>query len=179
MRAVEHEARARVIEAAQAPVARVVAALARRAEARLVPVVLLVAPDALARRVERVLDDEVAHQAARMRPGCLVVDDVRGGEAADVLTLLGSRAGGDLVGVHCAISGADGLAALRTLLQVGGVRDDAASGVIASAAHVLVCVDHTEKGRKVVRVSEVRGGRGQGQLEVKDLYVYDGGFRQA
>lgn len=123
---------------------------------------------------------QVAHQAARMRPGCLVVDDVRGGEAADVLTLLGSRAGGDLVGVHCAITGTDGLAGLRTLLQVGGVRDDAAAGVIASAAHVLVCLDHTEKGRKVVRVSEVRAGRaGQGPLEVKDLYVYDGGFRSA
>jgi hypothetical protein len=52
--------------------------------------------------------------------------------------------------------------------------------VIASAAHVLVCVDHTEKGRKVVRVSEVRNGRGvQGQVEFKDLYVYDGGFRPA
>ncbi|MBK6808378.1 MAG: Flp pilus assembly complex ATPase component TadA [Sandaracinaceae bacterium] len=124
---------------------------------------------------------QVAHQAARMRPGCLLVDDVRGAEAADVLTLVGSRAGGDLVGVHCAISGGDGLAALRTLLMLGGVRDaDVASGVIASAAHVLVCVDHTEQGRKVVRVSEVRNGRGiQGQVELKDLYVYDGGFRPA
>jgi pilus assembly protein CpaF len=72
---------------------------------------------------------QVAHQAARMRPGCLLVDDVRGAEAADVLTLVGSRAGGDLVGVHCAISGGDGLAGLRTLLTLGGVRDaDVASG---------------------------------------------------
>lgn len=123
---------------------------------------------------------QVAHQAARMRPGCLLVDDVRGGEAADVLTLLGSRAGGDLVGVHCAIAGSDGLAGLRTLLQLGGVKHDTASSVIASAAHVLVCVDHTEKGRKVVRVSEVRSGRAaDGQVELKDLYVYDGGFRPA
>lgn len=122
---------------------------------------------------------QVAHQAARMRPTCLVVDDVRGAEAVDVLTIVGSRAGGDLVGVHCAATGTDGLAGLRTLLQVGGVRDaDTATGLIASAAHVLVCLENTEKGRKVVRVSEVRGGGG-GPFEVKDLYLYDGGFRQA
>ena len=123
---------------------------------------------------------QVTHQAARMRPMCMVVDDVRGGEAADVLTILGSRAGGDLVGVHCAATGGDGLAGLRTLLHIGGVRDEAAaSGLIASAAHVLVCLGNTEQGRKVVRVSELRGVGGPGPLEVKDLFVYDGGFRSA
>ena len=81
---------------------------------------------------------------------------------------------------HYGVFWRERFAGLRTLLQLGGVKHDTASSVIASAAHVLVCVDHTEKGRKVVRVSEVRSGRAaDGQVELKDLYVYDGGFRQA
>ena len=121
---------------------------------------------------------QVAHQATRMRPTCLVVDDVRGGDAVDVLTILGSRAGGDLVGVHCTATGGDGLAGLRTLLHMGGVRsDDAAAGLIASAANLLVCLAITPQGRKAVRLSEIR--RTGASLEVKDLHVHDGGFHPA
>jgi pilus assembly protein CpaF len=86
-----------------------------------------------------------------MRPDRLVVGEVRGGEALDLLLALNTGHDGSLATVH-ANGPADALRRLETMALMAGV--DLPHGAIresiATAVHVVVHVDRQGDGRRVV-----------------------------
>ncbi|MDX6377927.1 MAG: pilus assembly protein CpaF [Gaiellaceae bacterium] len=93
----------------------------------------------------------LVRNALRMRPDRLVVGEVRGGEALDLLLALNTGHDGSLATVH-ANGPADALRRLETMALMAGV--DLPHGAIresiATAVHVVVHVDRRADGRRVV-----------------------------
>ena len=92
----------------------------------------------------------LVRNALRMRPDRLVVGEVRGGEALDLLLALNTGHDGSLATVH-ANAPADALRRLETMALMAGV--DLPHGAIresiATAVHVVVHVDRQPDGRRV------------------------------
>jgi pilus assembly protein CpaF len=116
---------------------------------------------------------QVMHQAQRLRADRLVIDDVRDESALDALTVLASRGGGGLVGVHAA-AGNQPLDALRGLACLGASSPQSVESLLARGVHVIVQVGHADGGRRITRIAEVvQDGRG---CETRELFGYNGGF---
>src|SRR5690606_6686234 len=116
------------------------------------------------------------HSALRMRPDRLVIGDVRGGEAFELLQAMGSSIDGALV----AVSG-DGarsaLARLSTLAQLGagGSGPEAVRDLVASVVSVVVHVARFADGvTRVIAIEEVLGAV-PGGFDVQEIFGYRGG----
>jgi pilus assembly protein CpaF len=108
-----------------------------------------------------------------MRPDRLVVGEVRGGEAFDMLQALNTGHDGSVSTVH-ANSPADALARLETLVLLGGVALPLAAvrGQLARAIDVIVQVARASGGRReIVEIAEVCAGRGSRALSVRSLFA--------
>jgi pilus assembly protein CpaF len=104
---------------------------------------------------------ELVRAALRMRPDRLVVGEVRGGEALDMLQACNTGHDGSLSTVH-ANSAADALARLETLTLFSGVALPLAAvrAQLAAAIDAIVQVARGERGRReIVDVAEVQPGR--------------------
>jgi pilus assembly protein CpaF len=116
---------------------------------------------------------ELVRAALRMRPDRLVVGEVRGSEAFDMLQALNTGHDGSLSTVH-ANSPADALARLETLVLLGGVALPLAAvrGQLAAAIDAVVQVARRASGtREIVDVGEVGPARGSRALGVRSLLV--------
>jgi len=119
---------------------------------------------------------ELVRAALRMRPDRLVVGEVRGGEAFDMLQALNTGHDGSLSTVH-ANSPVDALARLETLVLLGGVALPLAAvrSQVSSAVDVIVQVARGANGaRAVVEVAEVGAARGADALAVRTILVRRG-----
>jgi pilus assembly protein CpaF len=96
----------------------------------------------------------LVRNALRMRPDRIVVGEVRGGEAFDLLMAMNTGHDGSMATVH-ANSPADALRRLETMALLGGVEipHGAVREGIASAIHVVVHLVRTPDGRR--RVTDV------------------------
>ncbi|MFT4110759.1 TadA family conjugal transfer-associated ATPase [Propionicimonas sp.] len=92
---------------------------------------------------------DLVRQALRMRPGRLVVGEVRGAELADLLSALNTGHEGGCGTVH-ANSAADVPARLEALAALGGLGRDALHAQVAAALQVLVHVRRLPDGRRWV-----------------------------
>lgn len=95
----------------------------------------------------------------RMRPDRIVVGEVRGPEALDMLQAMNTGHDGSLTTVH-ANSPRDSIARLETLVLMAGMDlpVKAIRGQIASALHFIVQTARLRDGsRKVVKITEVQG----------------------
>jgi pilus assembly protein CpaF len=104
---------------------------------------------------------ELVRAALRMRPDRLIVGEVRGGEALDMLQACNTGHDGSLSTVH-ANSAADALARLETLTLYSGVALPLAAvrAQLAAAIDAVVQVARGEHGRReIVTVTEVQAGR--------------------
>jgi pilus assembly protein CpaF len=104
---------------------------------------------------------ELVRAALRMRPDRLVVGEVRGGEALDMLQACNTGHDGSLSTVH-ANSPADAIARLETLTLLSGVALPLAAirSQLASAIDVVVQVVRGRDGqREISAVAEVTSGR--------------------
>jgi pilus assembly protein CpaF len=104
---------------------------------------------------------ELVRAALRMRPDRLVVGEVRGGEALDMLQACNTGHDGSLSTVH-ANSAADALARLETLTLFSGVALPlpAIRAQLAAAVDAIVQVARgTDGKREIVAVAEVQPGR--------------------
>jgi pilus assembly protein CpaF len=102
---------------------------------------------------------ELVRASLRMRPDRLVVGEVRGAEAFDMLQALNTGHDGSLSTVH-ANSPADALARLETLVLLAGVALplNAVRAQVSAAVDAIVQVARAEGGaRAVVAVAEVGG----------------------
>jgi pilus assembly protein CpaF len=99
----------------------------------------------------------VLREAERLRTERLVIDDIRGAEAYDVLVTMAARRGGVLAGVH-ATSSDDALRHLEMLASLDGrVPPTGAHALIRAAVHITVQLGVGADGvRRVVAIEEVK-----------------------
>jgi len=117
---------------------------------------------------------ELVRSALRMRPDRIVVGEVRGPEALDMLQAMNTGHEGSLTTVH-ANSPSDALNRLETMALWAGtdLPSRAIREQIASAIHLIVQQDRLPDGaRKITRISEVLSLK-RGEFLVQDLFVFE------
>ncbi|HEX2180297.1 MAG TPA: CpaF family protein, partial [Actinomycetota bacterium] len=105
---------------------------------------------------------DLVRNALRMRPDRIVVGEVRGGEALDMLQAMNTGHEGSLTTIHCN-SPRDGLARLETMVLMAGydLPLRAIRTQIASAVDIIIHIDRFGDGsRRVTHISEVQGMEG-------------------
>ncbi|MGP0097295.1 MAG: CpaF family protein [Terriglobales bacterium] len=110
----------------------------------------------------------------RMRPDRIVVGEVRGEEAFDMLQAMNTGHEGSLTTVH-ANSPRDALARIENMVSMANLNipERAIRHQIANAVHAVVQVARLSDGsRKVVTVSEVTGMDGD-MITLQDIFVFD------
>lgn len=110
----------------------------------------------------------------RQRPDRIVVGEVRGGEALDMLQAMNTGHDGSLSTVH-ANSSRDAVSRLETLVLMSGVDlpQRAVSQQIAQAIDLFVVLERLADGtRRVTEVSEVQGMEGD-TITLQRLYEFD------
>lgn len=122
-------------------------------------VVRLVTCPGDARGAGRVTIRDLLRAALRLRPDRIIVGEIRGGEAMDLIQAMTSGHGGGLSTVHAACP-EDALRRLETLALMSGVDIPlfALRSQIASAIDVIVLVARTRDGRRAITtISAVTG----------------------
>jgi pilus assembly protein CpaF len=117
---------------------------------------------------------DLVRNALRMRPDRIVVGEVRGGEALDMLQAMNTGHEGSISTIH-ANSPRDGLARLETMaLMAGmdlGVR--AVREQMASALDLIIHQSRLRDGtRRVTHLTEVVGMEGD-VITLQDIYLFD------
>jgi pilus assembly protein CpaF len=118
---------------------------------------------------------ELVINALRMRPDRIIVGEVRGGEALDMLQAMNTGHDGSLTTVH-ANSPRDALSRLETMALFSGLELPlrAVREQIARAVHLVVQQSRLADGRRgVVRITEVRGMEGD-VIVTQDLFTREG-----
>ena len=115
---------------------------------------------------------DLIKSALRMRPDRIIVGEVRGGEAMDMLQALNTGHEGSLSTAH-ANSARDMLSRLETMVLMGIDMPLAAiRAQIATAIDIVIHLGRMrDKTRKVLEINEVVGIR-NGQIELNRLYVF-------
>ena len=117
---------------------------------------------------------DLVRNALRMRPDRIVVGEVRGGEALDMLQAMNTGHDGSISTIH-ANSPRDAVARLETMVLMAGfdLPSKAIREQISSALNVIVQVARLSDGtRKVVKVSEVTGMEGS-VIVMQDIFVFE------
>ena len=117
---------------------------------------------------------ELLINSLRMRPDRIVVGEVRGAEALDMLQAMNTGHDGSLTTIH-ANSPRDGVSRLEVMvslananMQVVAIRQQ-----IASAVHVFVQISRLSDGtRRVMNITEVTGMEGE-VITMQDLFVFE------
>ena len=110
----------------------------------------------------------------RMRPDRIVVGEVRGEEAFDMLQAMNTGHEGSLTTVH-ANSPRDALARIENMVSMANLNipERAIRHQIANAVHAVVQVARLSDGsRKVITISEVTGMEGD-MITLRDVFVFD------
>ena len=117
---------------------------------------------------------DLLKNALRMRPDRIIIGEVRGGEALDLLQAMNTGHDGSLSTVH-ANTTRDALARIETMVLMAGL-DLPARAIkeqLASALHlVLQLVRFSDGTRKVVKLSEITGMEGN-TIVMHDVLVFE------
>ena len=118
---------------------------------------------------------DLVRNALRMRPDRIIVGEVRGAEAFDMLQAMNTGHEGSITTVH-ANTPRDALSRIESMVMTTGF--DLPSRTIreqmASALHMILQVNRLVDGtRRVVGVSEVSGMEGE-LVTLQDLFVFEG-----
>jgi pilus assembly protein CpaF len=119
---------------------------------------------------------DLVRNALRMRPDRIIVGEVRGAEALDMLQAMNTGHDGSISTIH-ANSARDSLARLEVMMQMAGLGlgTRALRQQISQAIDVVVQTARLADGsRKVVAVSEVMGMEGE-TIVLQDLFLYERG----
>lgn len=115
---------------------------------------------------------ELVINALRMRPDRIVVGEVRGGEALDMLQAMNTGHDGSMTTVH-ANTPRDSLSRLETQVLMGGIELPAKAirQQIASAINIIVQLNRLRDGsRKITAISEVVGMEGD-TITMQDIFL--------
>jgi pilus assembly protein CpaF len=116
---------------------------------------------------------DLVRNALRMRPDRIIVGEVRGGEALDMLQAMNTGHDGSMSTVH-ANNPRDAVNRLETLVLLAGTElpSRAIRGQIASAVNVIVQTERLRGGsRKIVSIAEVLG-MVDGEIAMQELFAF-------
>ncbi len=117
---------------------------------------------------------ELVINALRMRPDRIVVGEVRGGEALDMLQAMNTGHDGSLTTIH-ANNPRDAVARLETMSLMAELNlpDRAVRQQIASAVSLIVQVARLSDGsRRITQISEVTGINDE-MVTLQDIFVFE------
>ncbi|HKY43515.1 MAG TPA: CpaF family protein [Pyrinomonadaceae bacterium] len=117
---------------------------------------------------------DLVRNSLRMRPDRIVIGEVRGGEAIDMLQAMNTGHDGSLTTIH-ANTPRDALARLETMIQMTGMRlsDRAMRQQIASALNLVVQVARMSDGsRRITSISEITGMEGE-TITMQEIFQYE------
>jgi pilus assembly protein CpaF len=117
---------------------------------------------------------DLVKNALRMRPDRIVIGEVRGGEAIDMLQAMNTGHDGSLTTIH-ANTPRDALARVETMIQMTGMRlsDRAMRQQIASALDLVLQVARMSDGsRRVTSISEITGMEGD-VITMQEIFMYE------
>jgi pilus assembly protein CpaF len=117
---------------------------------------------------------ELLVNCLRMRPDRIVVGEVRGEEALDMLQAMNTGHDGSLTTVH-ANSPRDAVSRLEVMVSLANSNMQLVSvrQQIASAVHLLVqAARHSDGSRRVINVTEVTGMEGD-VVTLQDIFVFE------
>lgn len=117
---------------------------------------------------------DLVKNALRMRPDRIVIGEVRGEEAIDMLQAMNTGHDGSLTTIH-ANSPRDALARLETMIQMAGLRisDRAMRWQIASAIQLVIQITRLSDGtRRIASISEITGMEGD-TISMQEIFQYE------
>jgi pilus assembly protein CpaF len=117
---------------------------------------------------------DLVRNALRMRPDRIVIGEVRGGEAIDMLQAMNTGHDGSLTTIH-ANTPRDALSRLETMIQMTGMRlsDRAMRQQVASAINIVLQVARMSDGsRRVTSISEITGMEGE-TITMQEIFQYE------
>ena len=117
---------------------------------------------------------DLVRNSLRMRPDRIIVGEVRGGEALDMLQAMNTGHEGSLSTVH-ANSPRDALSRIETMVLMAGIDlpTRAIREQVASAIHLIIQVTRLKDGsRRISHITEVAGMEGD-IITLQDLFVLD------
>ena len=116
---------------------------------------------------------DLVHSSLRLRPDRLVIGEIRGGEALDLLQALNTGHAGSMSTIH-ANSSRDCLSRIETCALLSGI-DIPLSALRSQVAAAIDVVVHTARlsdgSRKITAVSEVLELK-DGEYQLQDLYLF-------
>jgi pilus assembly protein CpaF len=121
-----------------------------------------------------VMARDLVRNSLRMRPDRIIVGEVRGAEAMDMLQAMNTGHDGSLTTVH-ANSPRDALSRIENMVSMTGIQfpTKGLRAQIASAIHVVLQVERQEDGkRRLVSVSEINGMEGE-IITMSELFRFD------
>src|SRR2546422_5165725 len=116
---------------------------------------------------------DLVRNSLRMRPDRIIVGEVRGGEALDMLQAMNTGHDGSMSTLH-ANSARDAITRLETLVLLAGseLPSRAIRGQISSAINIVVQTERLRGGaRKIVGVTEVLG-MVDGEIALQELFTF-------
>jgi len=122
----------------------------------------------------QVTQRDLVRNSLRMRPDRIIVGEVRGGEALDMLQAMNTGHDGSLSTLH-SNTARDALARLETMVLMAGMDlpERAIREQISSAIHVVVHLARMADGsRKIVNISEITGMEGT-TIVMQDIFKYE------
>jgi pilus assembly protein CpaF len=116
----------------------------------------------------------LVRNALRMRPDRIIVGEVRGGEAFDMLQAMNTGHRGSLTTLH-ANSAGDALIRLESMVLMAGFElpVSAIRRMIAGAIELVVQQDRLGDGRRVVTAVAERTTGEAGEMRLRSRFVYD------
>ena len=117
---------------------------------------------------------DLVRNSLRMRPDRIIIGEVRGAEALDMLQAMNTGHDGSLTTVH-ANAPRDALARLETMVLMAGfdLPTRAIREQIASALNLIVQIERSRDGsRRISHLTEVVGMEGE-IITLQDIYRYD------
>src|SRR5215204_2098927 len=117
---------------------------------------------------------DLVRNALRMRPDRIVIGEVRGGEAIDMLQAMNTGHDGSLTTIH-ANTPRDALARLETMIQMTGMRlsDRAMRQQVASALDLVIQAARLSDGtRRITSISEITGMEGE-TITMQEIFMFE------
>ena len=117
---------------------------------------------------------DLVRNSLRMRPDRIILGEIRGGEAIDMLQAMNTGHEGSLATVH-ANTPRDALSRLETMVGMGmpNLTDRHIREMIARAVHLVVQLERlTDGSRRITAVSEITGVEGS-VVSMQDVFVFE------
>jgi pilus assembly protein CpaF len=118
---------------------------------------------------------DLLHSSLRLRPDRIIIGEVRGGEAFDLIQAMNTGHGGSMCTTH-ANTPKETLARIESLVLLSGIELPlrAVRSQVAAAIHVVVsCARFSDGSRKLTHVAEILPLDEKGDYRVQDIFIFN------